>query len=117
MIEPCLIITITPLCVQVKKTTRSACQEVAVTTQRKSCQEVPVPVVGVKCQTNMKSIELKEICVDIEVSLPREECDTEEREECRYEPREIVLTRCDPTVAEVCNMKTEMVCTDKCKSL
>ena len=58
-------------------------------------------VSGVKCETKMKSIELKEICVDIEVSLPREECDTEEREECRYEPREILVQRCDPTVAEV----------------
>ena len=88
----------------------------AVTTQRKSCQEVPVTVAGVKCETIMKSIELKEICVDIEVSLPREECDTEEREECRYEPREILVQRCDPTVAEVCDIKTEMVCSDKCKS-
>ena len=88
----------------------------AVTTQRKSCQEVPVTVSGVKCETKMKSIELKEICVDIEVSLPREECDTEEREECRYEPREILVQRCDPTVAEVCDIKTEMVCSDKCKS-
>ena len=73
-------------------------------------------VSGVKCETKMKSIELKEICVDIEVSLPREECDTEEREECRYEPREILVQRCDPTVAEVCDIKTEMVCSDKCKS-
>ena len=73
-------------------------------------------VSGVKCETKMKSIELQEICVDIEVSLPREECDTEEREECRYEPREILVQRCDPTVAEVCDIKTEMVCSDKCKS-
>ena len=108
---------ITTLCLQIKEKTRSACQDVAVTTQRKSCQEVPVTVAAVKCQTNMKSIELKEICVDIEVSLPREECDTEEREECRYEPREILVQRCDPTVAEVCEMKSETVCTDKCKSL
>ena len=28
---------------------------------------------------------LKEICVDIDIQLPREECRKEEREECRYE--------------------------------
>jgi hypothetical protein len=33
----------------------------------------------------MKAIELKEICVDIDIQLPREECRKEEREECRYE--------------------------------
>ena len=91
------------------------CEDVTVKMDRKSCEEVPVARPSVTCQTNMKSIELKEICVDIEVSLPREECDMEEREECRYEPREIVLQRCDPSVAEVCDMKTEVVCTDKCK--
>ena len=111
------MLRLTPLCLQVKEKTRSACQEVAVTTQKKSCQEVPVTVVGVKCETVMKSIELKEICVDIEVPLPREECDTEEVEECRFEPREILVQRCDPTVAEVCDIKTETVCSDKCKTL
>jgi hypothetical protein len=35
----------------------------------------------------MKAIELKEICVDIDIQLPREECRKEEREECRYEHR------------------------------
>ena len=41
----------------------------------------------------MKNIELKEICVDISVQLPREECGVEERKECRHEPREIVVQR------------------------
>jgi hypothetical protein len=39
----------------------------------------------VECETRMKAIELKEICVDIDIQLPREECRKEEREECRYE--------------------------------
>jgi hypothetical protein len=37
----------------------------------------------VECETKMKAIELKEICVDIDIQLPREECRKEEREECR----------------------------------
>ena len=84
---------------------------------RKSCSEVQVARPLVACETKMTTIELKEICVDIEVSLPREECDTEEVEECRFEPREILVQRCDPTVAEVCDIKTETVCSDKCKTL
>ncbi len=40
-----------------------------------------------ECETRMKAIELKEICVDIDIQLPREECRKEEREECRYENR------------------------------
>ena len=31
----------------------------------------------------MKEIELKEICIDIDIQLPREECKQEEREDCR----------------------------------
>ena len=45
---------------------------------RSSCQEVPVSRPSVECQTKMKEIQLKEICLDIEVQLPRE-C---EREQC-----------------------------------
>lgn len=37
----------------------------------------------VECETRLKAIELKEICVDIDIQLPREECRKEEREECR----------------------------------
>ena len=48
---------------------------------------------SVECQTKMKEIQLKEICLDIEVQLPREECHMEEKEECKYEPREIVVQR------------------------
>ena len=32
-----------------------------------------------------KEIELKEICIDIDIQLPREECKQEEREDCRSE--------------------------------
>ena len=41
------------------------------------------PCLQVECETRMKAIELKEICVDIDIQLPREECRKEEREECR----------------------------------
>ena len=37
----------------------------------------------------MKPIELKEICVDIDIQLPREECERETSEDCRYEPKEV----------------------------
>ena len=37
----------------------------------------------------MKPIELKEICVDIDIQLPREECERETNEDCRYEPKEV----------------------------
>ena len=37
----------------------------------------------VSCETRMKEIELKEICIDIDIQLPREECKQEEREDCR----------------------------------
>lgn len=99
---------------QIKEETKEVCQDVSVTMDRKSCQEVPVARAVVECETKMKNIELKEICVDISVQLPREECGVEERKECRHEPREIVVQRCDPTVAEVCSTDTEVVCTDKC---
>ena len=80
------------------------------------CDEVPRMVQEVECETRMKEIELKEICVDIELQLPREECGTEEREECRYEPRREIVQRCDPTVREACTTRRETVCTEKCES-
>ena len=79
------------------------------------CDEVPRMVQEVECETRMKEIELKEICVDIELQLPREECRTEEKEECRYEPRREIVQRCEPTVREVCHPKTETVCNQKCE--
>ena len=46
----------------------------------------------------------------------REECSTEEKEQCRFEPREVVLQKCDPTVKEVCQDKMRPVCTEKCEN-
>ena len=36
------------------------------------CDQVPRMVPQVNCETKMKEIELKEICVDIDIQLPRE---------------------------------------------
>ena len=79
------------------------------------CDQKMKSVPSISCETRMKEIELKEICVDIELQLPREECRTEEKEECRYEPRREIVQRCDPTVREVCHPKTETVCNEKCE--
>ena len=79
----------------------------------------------VSCETRMKEIELKEICIDIDIQLPREECKQEEREDCRslqvivepscqffysrffirFEPREVIVQRCEPTVRQ-CSFKS-----------
>ena len=48
--------------------------------------------------------------------LHREECTTEEKEQCRFEPREVILQKCDPTVKEVCQDKMRPVCTEKCEN-
>ena len=69
----------------------------------------------VECQTMMKEIELKEICLDIDIQLPREECHQEEKEECKYEPKEVIVQRCEPTVKEICQTDIENVCEDKCE--
>ena len=82
---------------------------------REVCDQVPRLVPRVECDTRMKEIELKEICVDIDIQLPREECKKEEREECKYEPREVIVQRCEPTVKEICEPSTKTICNDKCK--
>ena len=79
------------------------------------CDQVPRMTPEVQCETKMKEIELKEICVDIDIQLPREECTTEQKEQCKFEPREVVLQKCDPTVKEVCKSKMTPVCSEKCK--
>ena len=53
----------------------------------KVCKPVPKMVPTVSCETLMKEIELKEICIDIDIQLPREECKQEEREDCRSEQK------------------------------
>ena len=69
----------------------------------------------VACLTRMKEIELKEICLDIDIQLPREECHQEEKEDCKYEPKEDIIQQCEPTVKEVCQTDTKNVCEDKCE--
>ena len=56
----------------------------------KVCKPVPKMVPTVSCETRMKEIELKEICIDIDIQLPREECKQEEREDCRSQNRDFV---------------------------
>ena len=34
--------------------------------------------------TELKEIELKEICVDLDIQLPREQCEKKTRDECKY---------------------------------
>ena len=82
---------------------------------REVCDQVPRMVPKVECDTRMKEIELKEICIDIDIQLPREECKKEEREECKYEPREVIVQRCEPTVKEICEPTAKTVCSDKCE--
>ena len=81
---------------------------------REVCDQVPKLVPKIECDTMMKEIELKEICIDIDIQLPREECKKEQREECKYEPKDVIVQRCEPTVKEICEPKTKMVCTGKC---
>ena len=69
----------------------------------------------VACDTRMKDIELKAICIDIDIQLPREECKKEEREDCRFEPREVIVQRCEPTIKETCEQTTKTICEEKCE--
>ena len=57
------------------------CRDIKVMESREVCDQKIRSVPSISCETRMKEIELKEICVDIELQLPREECRTEEREE------------------------------------
>ena len=101
---------------QVKETKKEVCQDKEVLRQEKVCNQVQKKVDSVKCETKMKEIELKEICVDIDIQLPREECSKKVREECKYEPEEVILNRCEPTVKEVCESTIEKVCENKCEN-
>ena len=91
------------------------CQEQDVEVLKKECNDVTKMVPKVVCETRPKQIELKEICVDVDIQLPREECGKESREECRMEPINEIVQRCESTVKEVCNQVTETVCNEKCK--
>ena len=117
---------------RVVETEREQCKDVTMEAFREVCEPVPRMVPTVECETRMKEIELKEICIDIDIQLPREECKQEEREECRFEPREVIVQRCEPTVRplppliglptistqvrEECTPKAKTSCTDKCEA-
>ena len=47
------------------------------------CSEIPVPKQSVDCGEQMMPLQLKEICVKIDFTLPRQECKLESREDCR----------------------------------
>ena len=102
------------LVLKVKETPREVCTNVDMVKFREVCDQVPRIVPKVQCETRMKEIELKEICLDIDIQLPREECKTEEREECKFEPKEVIVQRCEPTVKEICEPTAKTVCSDRC---
>ena len=80
---------------------REVCADTEVTEARELCQEVTRMEEKITCTTNMKQIEIKvnkislilfhyyqiiisqELCVDISVQLPREECSSQEKKRCR----------------------------------
>ena len=51
----------------------------------------------------------------VDIQLPREECSSGQKEQCRFEPREVILQKCDPTVREECESRMKPVCTEKCE--
>ena len=99
----------------VRETPREMCTSVEMMRFTEVCDEVPRMVQKVECETRMKEIELKEICVNIDIQLPREECSSGQKEQCRFEPREVILQKCDPTVREECESRMKPVCTEKCE--
>jgi len=101
---------------QIREVPREVCQDIAVTRFKEECEDVTKMIPTIACETKMKPIELKEICVDIEIQLPREECRSQEKEVCRYEPRQEIIQRCEPTVKEVCHSTQETVCQQQCVS-
>jgi len=93
---------------------RQECTQVEMNTPERTCQSIPKVEKDVTCDVTMKEIELKEICVDIDIQLPREECRKETREDCRFEPTKETVQRCEPTVREECRMEMREVCDAKC---
>ena len=89
--------------------------QVAVPGAVRKCDTVVQTRPRVECSTTPRPVQLQEICLDIAVQLPREECVTAEKKECRLEPSEVVVQRCEPTVREECGVTQETVCQEKCK--
>ncbi|XP_023348170.1 uncharacterized protein LOC111716889 [Eurytemora carolleeae] len=95
---------------------REECTEVTVNNPKQVCTQIPKPVKEVVCETLNKPIELEEICIDIDIQLPREECRKESREECREECKTVPREECRDVVAKSkpgeCRLNTRLDCTD-----
>ena len=63
--------------------TREVCQDVTMRAFAEECRQVPKLIPKVECDRDMKPIPLKEICVKVDLQLPREECKWETRKECK----------------------------------
>ena len=61
--------------------TREVCQDVTMRAFAEECRQVPKLIPKVECDRDMKPIPLKEICVKVDLQLPREECKWETRKE------------------------------------
>ena len=66
-----------------KPVEREVCRDVKMKGFTEKCSEVPVEVPSVDCGSQMMPLSLKNICVKIDFKLPRQECETETREDCR----------------------------------
>ena len=63
---------------------REVCQTVQMRAFAEECKQVPKLIPKVDCTREMKPIPLEEICVKVDIQLPREECKWEKRTDCRY---------------------------------
>ena len=70
-----------------KPVEREVCRDVKMKGFTEKCSEVPVGVPSVDCGSQMMPLSLKNICVKIDFKLPRQECETETRQDCRYNPK------------------------------
>ena len=66
-----------------KPVEREVCTDVKMKGFTEKCSEVPVGVPSVDCGSQMMPLSLKNICVKIDFKLPRQECETETRQDCR----------------------------------
>jgi hypothetical protein len=63
--------------------TREVCQDVTMRAFAEECRQVPRLIERVECDRDMKPIPLKEICVKVDLQLPREECKWETKKDCK----------------------------------
>ena len=52
---------------------REVCETIEITRAIEVCKETPKSTPNIDCASKLKEIELKEICIDIALQLPREE--------------------------------------------